>query len=79
MIGSRIMSPMSEATRARINVTSATTGRRSAKAESRCMSPQSPQSVNTSKFIDRSVDPIEYERILSEMNKKKYNNNKLRL
>ena len=76
MIGSRIMSPMSETTRARINVTSATTGRRSAKAESRCMS---PQSVNTSKFIDRSVDPIEYERILSEMNKKKYNNNKLRL
>lgn len=79
MIGSRIMSPMSETTRARINVTSATTGRRSSKAHSRAMSPQSPPSVNTNQFIDKSLDPVEYERILSDFNKKKYNNNKLRL
>ena len=38
-MGPRVMSPMSDTTRARINVTSATTGRRSIKAESRCMSP----------------------------------------
>lgn len=70
---------MSETTRARINVTSATTGRRSSNAHSRCISPQSPPSVHTNQFVEKSIDPIEYERILSELNKKKYNNNKLRL